>query len=515
MKIEILKAIEHIKNVSKKKAEPVKIFNYLQNNIPTSNYDYQSVVEKLQELISSGVIDNKYRIINPIVENQNLTQEDDMLSAQTPDDITITLSPTSPTPTELTTVMTNDDPQELSSSEHIESSLPISSQQSLNTPMKDDQQIQNLTQIQYQIDQLKEELENEINSNREFKEMFCMSLERQHMKERDEADILNERIMILEKENNCLKDEIKNQQFIIQMITKDNNGFEWKTITRKKSNANSQIPKPTNAPTPTALSNRFENLTVDKDPIFETMDNHDITPLRTIPNTKPKSRDHGRNASKTSHRNKRPEVAITENYVNSQRDQYKRIVPGLRTYANATEFSKKICVIGDSHVRRIRKNVFNNSLNDGRAYLNGFSGVNVKRLDHYITPVLEEDQPDIVIIHVGCNDITYNSIENIDVNDLSNRLLDIGKKCKSYGVETVIFSSILAKKQIKLTKVIRQVNDILQDKCEQNGFLFVNNDNVTREYLWKDGLHLNNDGTRLFAGNLVSCLNDFVFNRNT
>ena len=40
------------------------------------------------------------------------------------------------------------------------------------------------------------------------------------------------------------------------------------------------------------------------------------------------------------------------------------------------------------------------------------------------------------------------------------------------------------------------------------------NGNITNECLWKDGLHLNNDGTYLFASNLVDFLNGFIFNRN-
>ena len=46
MENQILKAINHIKYVSKKKHYPVKIFNYLQNN-GASNYDYDSVVNKI------------------------------------------------------------------------------------------------------------------------------------------------------------------------------------------------------------------------------------------------------------------------------------------------------------------------------------------------------------------------------------------------------------------------------------------------------------------------------------
>ena len=49
MENQLLKAINHIKYISKKKPCTLKIFNYLQNNY-ASNYDYHSVEDKLNEL---------------------------------------------------------------------------------------------------------------------------------------------------------------------------------------------------------------------------------------------------------------------------------------------------------------------------------------------------------------------------------------------------------------------------------------------------------------------------------
>ena len=146
--------------------------------------------------------------------------------------------------------------------------------------------------------------------------------------------------------------------------------------------------------------------------------------------------------------------------------------------------------------------------------MNSFSGATINGLDHFITPILEEDRPDIVIIHVGSNDITHNSINNIDAKGISKRIIDTGNKCLLYGVKEVIISSIFIKRQFKLTRIIKQVNDHLRDECRSNKFHFISNDNITNECLWKDGLHLNNEGTCMFASNLVDFLNGFIFNRD-
>ena len=60
MENQILKAINYIKYVSKKKHCPVKIFNYLQND-EASDYEYDSVVIKIQELMENGVVDQSYK----------------------------------------------------------------------------------------------------------------------------------------------------------------------------------------------------------------------------------------------------------------------------------------------------------------------------------------------------------------------------------------------------------------------------------------------------------------------
>ena len=154
-----------------------------------------------------------------------------------------------------------------------------------------------------------------------------------------------------------------------------------------------------------------------------------------IQNTKSKSR-----AEKIKSSSIRTTVA---NYNNAQIENPVVTVPGNRSYSSTTKFGKKICVVGDSHIRRIKRNLFNNSLCEGKAHLNGFNGANIKRLDHFITPTLVED---IVIIHVGSKDVTHNTVDQIDVKDIVNRIINIGKKCLSYGVKEVIILSVFIKR---------------------------------------------------------------------
>ena len=76
MENQILKAINLIKYISKKKSCTFKIFDCLQNNL-ASNYNYHSIEDKLNELTSYEIIDDSYKIINPILEIMNFVTEDE------------------------------------------------------------------------------------------------------------------------------------------------------------------------------------------------------------------------------------------------------------------------------------------------------------------------------------------------------------------------------------------------------------------------------------------------------
>ena len=75
---QILKAINHIKYISKKKPCTLKIFNYLQNNYAL-NFDYHPIEAKLNELKSNGIIDDSFKITNPIQEVINFVTEDEVI----------------------------------------------------------------------------------------------------------------------------------------------------------------------------------------------------------------------------------------------------------------------------------------------------------------------------------------------------------------------------------------------------------------------------------------------------
>ena len=101
-----------------------------------------------------------------------------------------------------------------------------------------------------------------------------------------------------------------------------------------------------------------------------------------------------------------------------------------------------------------------------------------------------------VIIHVGSNNITHRNSEDFNADKLADKIIDIGKMCRQYGV-----------KDVKSMK--SQVNGAVTKKCEENGFHFVSNSNILRKHR-EDGVHLTDEERNIFAGNIVDYIRHFI-----
>ena len=110
-----------------------------------------------------------------------------------------------------------------------------------------------------------------------------------------------------------------------------------------------------------------------------------------------------------------------------------------------TRFHKrnKIFVVGHSHLSRTGKVRFKKNVDGTNVYFTCFSGVNTKQLDYYVVPTLAEESPDSVETHIGSNSITKSNYNNVNVEDLSKKIINIGVQCKAHKVSNIVISSIL------------------------------------------------------------------------
>ena len=167
-----------------------------------------------------------------------------------------------------------------------------------------------------------------------------------------------------------------------------------------------------------------------------------------------------------------------------------------------------VVIFGDSIVNFNRqiKYKLNKGLQSGRARFKHFPGATSKDLLYYIDRTLEDHSFEAVIIHIGVNDIISNR-SSPDFDHVLKNIKNIVQKCRSYGTENIFISGLL-KTTPFIADVIGKVNELIKDVCKVEKCFYISNDNITHADLFKDGLHLLDNGKHILG-------NNFVFNVNS
>ena len=107
-----------------------------------------------------------------------------------------------------------------------------------------------------------------------------------------------------------------------------------------------------------------------------------------------------KNLQKTS---KHPPVVTNKHQKNQDVSSSSKLSTGMKTYVGTTWSKKKkrSYIIGDSHLGRICKDKFKESIPKTRVYEKFFSGAKSNQFDYYVVPLLVDEKPDDVVIHIG------------------------------------------------------------------------------------------------------------------
>ena len=62
----------------------------------------------------------------------------------------------------------------------------------------------------------------------------------------------------------------------------------------------------------------------------------------------------------------------------------------------------------------------------------------------YVNPILNDDTPDVLTLHIGCNDIGNKQFTE---NEISEWIVNIGRQCKESNVNDVFISSPICRAQ--------------------------------------------------------------------
>ena len=96
-----------------------------------------------------------------------------------------------------------------------------------------------------------------------------------------------------------------------------------------------------------------------------------------------------------------------------------------------------------------------------------------------------------------------NSLVNV-----ANKVIETGLTCRKLGATNVLIGGVTIRKTSLLQERCKELNDILRNLCSISNFVFINNNDITLDHLHSDGVHLNEDGTKLLADNYLRALCD-------
>ena len=115
-------------------------------------------------------------------------------------------------------------------------------------------------------------------------------------------------------------------------------------------------------------------------------------------------------------------------------------------------------------------------------YLYTFPGLKGDDVESYIKPTLK-NKPERIIIHCGTNDL-----KNKTPQSIADNIFSLAKSSQQEN-DIVLVSSIVPRKD-RLDKSGKEVNIILEKKCNEMNLAFVSHGNIsTRYHCNYDGLH--------------------------
>ena len=85
----------------------------------------------------------------------------------------------------------------------------------------------------------------------------------------------------------------------------------------------------------------------------------------------------------------------------------------------------------------------------------------------------------------------------------------IAIKLKKYGIKNLCLPGLVFTTRVYLP-LLNQVNKCVLDICKAYNISFINNDNIIRNDIYSDGLHLLHSGKILLSNNFIENSNNFL-----
>ena len=167
---------------------------------------------------------------------------------------------------------------------------------------------------------------------------------------------------------------------------------------------------------------------------------------------------------------------------------------------NQTKIIASINIICDSIPKRIDTGIAGNIVGGSIKKVNEAKSLN--DATDYVQD--HADKSSINLFHTGTRNLTKDTAGTI-----IKRFERLEANIKSKNLEFVALSSIIHRLDIHQDSKIANINRAIKQICARNRWWFVDNDNINRSCLWKDGLYLNQHGKQRLVQNVAASLSSF------
>ena len=165
---------------------------------------------------------------------------------------------------------------------------------------------------------------------------------------------------------------------------------------------------------------------------------------------------------------------------------------------------EKTIVFSTSITKGIEHDKFNRLYNGQVCNFRRFHGAKLDFIKEYAKIHLVKEMPDTVVVAAGGNDLSPGK----STLEIANKIIDCGVMSKMHGARKVVISSVMPRSNFHYQLGRHQLNGLLRKLCIANNFCFLENSNITlSKHIANDGVHLNFDGTKVLANNILNCLN--------
>jgi hypothetical protein len=180
-----------------------------------------------------------------------------------------------------------------------------------------------------------------------------------------------------------------------------------------------------------------------------------------------------------------------------------------------SEKTNNVLIYSSSIAKKVNIKTLERKYSKGSVELHGNPGQNVTSIAKFARVHLEKEEPgsyNTVMLIAGGNDLRQGQkTSSKELSYIANTVIDhaLGYRLR-HGIEHVCISSILPRRDIQFQVSRHKLNDMLRSACEENGFYFMENDNIIlKNHIQAgDGVHLNDEGNYLLEGNILDVLWD-------